>query len=102
MILKNKQRYLPLSIVQKCFKPNQYLSIDKQVCGNGFSTAFLKIEPSIGKINILLAPNKAFLISKLKEYTSDKLNTTNRIKFYYKESKETNFENADVLVFVAN
>ena len=102
MIIKNKQRYLSLSLVNQCFKPNQYLSIDKQVCGNGFSTAFLKIEPSLGSVNILLAPNKAFLISKFKEYKAEKLKTTNRIKFFYKESKETNFDDADVLVFVAD
>ena len=102
MIIKNKQRYLSLSLVNQCFKPNQYLSIDKQVCGNGFSTAFLKIEPSLGSVNILLAPNKAFLISKFKEYKTEKLKTTNRIKFFYKESKETNFDDADVLVFVAD
>ena len=102
MIIKNKQRYIPLDLVNQCFKPNKYLSIDKQVCGNGFSTAFLKIEPALGKVNILLAPNKAFLISKFKEYNTEKLKTTNRIKFFYKESKESNFDDADVLVFVAD
>lgn len=70
--------------------------VDKQVCGNGFTTAFFKLKPFPGKVNILIAPNKAVVIGK------EEVNTNNRIKYFYKGSKDTDFNHADVLAFVAD
>jgi len=101
-ILHSTERYLTKHIVEQCFEPGKVLTVDKQVCGNGFSTAFLNLDITPGKVNIIIAPNKAVLIEKQQAYKNNPEKFTNRLKFFYKESLDHNFENADVLFFVAD
>lgn len=102
MIIKNHQRYLTPKIIEQCFQQGKFLSVDKQVCGNGFSTSFIKLPVKDGFKNIIIAPNKAFLLEKEQTYKNNPSLFENRIKFFYKESKEIDFTNADVLCFVAD
>lgn len=67
------------------------------------STSFLTIRPSKGKRNIIIAPNKAVVISKEEAYKKGELHTKNKIKFFYQESdSKEGFEDADILFFVAD
>tara|TARA_R110000803_G_scaffold78075_4_gene143143 strand:- start:395 stop:2641 length:2247 start_codon:yes stop_codon:yes gene_type:complete len=88
--------------VKDCFVKNKIIAVDKTLCGNGFSTSFLKIKPRTGKINILIAPNKAVVLSKQKDYANGKIKGGNVIKFFYLESTEFDFTNADILFFVSD
>lgn len=101
-IIENTTRYLKPEIIQQCFKKGQIIHVDKQLCGNGFSYGFLNIPPKHLKINIIIAPNKAVLIDKQKAYNNGDFNSDIRIKFFYKESKDFNFDDANVLFFVAD
>ena len=101
-IIQNNCRFLTPALINQCFFRDKITHVDKQVCGNGFSTSFLKLTPAKGEINIMIAPNKGVLIEKHKLYLEGNIETENRIKFFYKESKDSDFENADVLVFVAD
>lgn len=98
--LQNNSAFLERETVEKCFFKGKITNVDKQVCGNGFSTAFLNLKPSENKVNVIIAPNKAVIIEKQKQYFENKFN--NRIKFFYKESTNTNFNDANVLFFVAD
>lgn len=92
----NDKVFLTPKIIESCFKKNKITHVDKQMCGNGFTTAFLNITPVKDKVNIIIAPNKAVVISK-------QIQTFNqRVKFFYKESSDTTFNDADILVFVAD
>lgn len=102
IILTNESKYLQPYIVDSCFKSGEFISIDKQVCGNGFSTAYLNLPIPKGFQNIVIAPTKGVLIEKEKDYKQNPHKYKNKIKFFYKESKETDFENADVLFFVTD
>jgi len=101
-VIHNTSKYLTPNTIQSCFIDNQTTHVDKQVCGNGFSTSFLQLTPYKDKINIMIAPNKGVLIEKHKQYLEGEINTKNRIKLFYKESRDTDFKDADVLVFVAD
>jgi hypothetical protein len=100
--LHNTSRYLTPTLISKCFFEGKTTHVDKQVCGNGFSTAFLQLKPSLSKVNILIAPNKAVVIEKEIQYNDGDLLGDNRIKFFYGESVEDNLNEAEVLVFVAD
>ena len=97
-IIENTARYLSSEIIQKCFIEAKTTIVDKQVCGNGFSTAFLNLPVTVNKVNIIIAPNKAVLIEKQKKHRNFK----NRVKFFYAESLDDDFNGADVLFFVAD
>ena len=101
-ILFNDSKYLTPILVDKCFYKNQIIHVDKQVCGNGFSTSFLSITPATNKVNIIIAPNKAVIIEKESAYINGKIQGNNKIKFFHKDSTEIDFNNADVLFFVAD
>ncbi len=95
-ILQNSRKYLEPSIVQECFLKGEINHVDKQVCGNGFSTSFLSLSPEPNKVNIIIAPNKAVLIEKRDAFFNQSLNVLNRVKFFFKESTDVNFNDADV------
>ena len=89
--------------IQQCFEVGNVLHVDKVICGNGFSTAFLKLKPTIGCVNIIIMPNKGAIKSKELDYFKDmsKYNH-NRIGFFYKEGKGGDLSNLDCAVFVAD
>ena len=100
--LYNSSRFLDTLLVKQCFQKNTITNVDKQICGNGFSTSFFKLKPKLNKVNILIAPNKAVIIGKENDYFNGKIETSNKVKFFYKESTSTNFNDANLLVFVAD
>jgi len=102
-ILQNSSRHLQSELIQQCFIKNQTTHVDKLICGNGFTTSFVELTPADDKINIIIAPNVGVLEEKEKKY-----NNHPRIKFFYGRNSQnckqnpTNFDNADVLFFVAD
>lgn len=100
--IRSTEKYLTSKIVNQCFLKGKVTNVDKQVCGNGFSTAFLNLAVKPGCINIIIAPNKAVLIEKQSTYLANKHNFKNRVKFFFKESKDEDFSLADVFFFVAD
>ncbi|WP_420378807.1 hypothetical protein [Gilvibacter sp.] len=70
-ILEYPGKYLPKVIVEATFRKGQITRVDKTLCGNGFTTAFLQISPEPGKLNILIEPNSGVISDKQK---SNKLN----------------------------
>ena len=57
-IIKNTEKYLTPKIILQCFFKSKVTNVDKQVCGNGFSTAFLNLPIAEGDVNIIIAPFK--------------------------------------------
>ena len=101
--LLSKERRLTPEIVAGCFDPGKHNFIDKQMCGNGFSTSFLKMKPSPGKQNIMIAPNKAVVIDKENQYKADPEHfNNNRITFVYQEATNRDWKDAEIIVFVAD
>ena len=72
------------------------------ICGNGFSTGFLKMKIPFNMINIMIAPNKSVIIGKERDYIDNPDKYEQRIKFFYGESTASDFSGADVLVFVTD
>lgn len=102
-IIKNKDRYILPSTLNQCFKRGELVHVDKVFTGNGFTTSFLRELPPNKKINILIAPNKAVVIGKRNSYQFNSiLYNGGRCKFFYQESTDVDFTNADTLVFVAD
>ena len=59
-------KYLSASLVRKTFRSNKITRVDKTLCGNGFTTAFLNLTPDPGKLNVLIEPNTGVILSKQK------------------------------------
>jgi hypothetical protein len=102
MNLTNKQKYLSQELIQKCFAASKHNRVNKQQTGNGFSYGFLTLPVKIGMVNVMIAPNKAVVMDKQEAYNKGELGTDNRIKFFYKESQDSDFSDADILMFVAD
>ena len=111
-IIKSHNKYLTPEIVEECFIKGVLTSVDKVVCGNGFSTGFLNLKVRRNRMMIMIAPNRAVVEEKEQGYLED-LNrplshkdkvyhSQNRIKFFYGDSFDDNFDDADILVFVAD
>lgn len=100
--VKNDSRYITKETLDEFFVAGKTTVVDKVITGNGASTAFLMTPVSENSINIIIAPHKSVIIEKQKAYTSGSLQTKNRIKFFYQEGTDTNFNDADVLMFVAD
>jgi len=92
---------LAVSVIEGCFREGSVTHVDKQQCGNGFSTGFLKITPQQEKVNIIIAPNRAVVMEKELAYRNG-VYSDKRIKFFYKNSTDTDIHNADILFFVAD
>ena len=98
----NNDKYITQDTLSKCFSLGEVKSVDKVICGNGFSTAFINSDVPKGKINIIIVPNRAVIMSKEASYKENP--TKNKIKFFYKGSKDTGTDifDANVLMFVAD
>ena len=111
-IIESNEKYLTPEIVEECFTTGQLTSVDKQACGNGFSTGFLNLKVRGNRMHIMIAPNRAVVEEKEQGYLNDLLlpldhkdktyHSENRIKFFYGDSFDSNFDDADILVFVAD
>ena len=101
--LQNNERYLTPSIVSQCLNKGKTTHVDKVICGNGFSTAFLNLRPAPGSVNILIAPNRAVIIGKERQHIiKSQLEDTIPTKFFYKGSQDNNTEDAEILCFVSD
>ena len=100
--LYNPYRYIASETLEKCFTKGVHNKVDKVVTGNGFSTAFLMAIPKPGMVNIMIAPNKAVVIDKQSAVRYYKIETDNRIGFFYKEGLDQITGEYDVLVFVTD
>lgn len=98
----NDDKYITQDTLDKCFFMGEVKSVDKVICGNGFSTAFINSEVPKGKVNIIIVPNRAVIMSKELSYKENP--TKNKIKFFYKGSTDTGSDifDANVLMFVAD
>ena len=57
--------YLSSQIVENCFIDNKSQLIDKILCGNGFTTAYLNIKPrKSNQVNLIVVPNLGVIRSK--------------------------------------
>lgn len=101
-VIQNTHRYIQSDTLRECFVYGKHSYIDKVLCGNGFSTAFLQEVPPTGKINIIIAPNRSVITGKEFEYKQGRLNTKNRIGFIYEGSENRITDDYDVLMFVAD
>lgn len=95
--LHNQSRYITPDTLRQCFEKGKTLHVDKVLCGNGFTTAFLKEKPPEGMMNVIIVPNKQVLISKEKDNPSP-----HNVRFIYEESKNKTLNGADILMFVAD
>lgn len=102
-IINNNNRYINSEVLNQCFTKGKHNVVDKVVCGNGASTAFIKEDVQIGHVNIMIAPNKAVIMDKERAYKAGEIKgLNNRIKFFYQESGDDDFIGADVLMFVSD
>lgn len=111
-IIKSNNKYLTSEIVEECFEKGKLTSVDKTVTGNGFSTGFLNLKVRLGRMHIIIAPNVAVVEEKEKAYLEDLnlplehkdkvFHSGNRMKFFYGKGFDDNFDDADVLCFVAD
>ena len=100
--LLNIDKYISQDILKQCFEIGKHNVVDKVVCGNGFSTAFLMLPPPKGKHNIIIVPNKAVIISKENAFKRGEIDTKNRITFHYSEGTDVFDAPGDILMFVAD
>ena len=106
-IIPHSREYISPDIVADCFKDCKFTFVDKQICGNGFTTAYLQLKPKPFQVNIIIAPNRQVVLEKQKAYKQGKLKTPNRIGFIYGDgdlyqSDEYDLNKYDVLMFVAD
>lgn len=97
--------YLSSQIVENCFIDNKSQLIDKILCGNGFTTAYLNIKPrKSNQVNLIVVPNLGVIRSKrisyLKDLNPDKL----KIAFISGDpnTDTISFEKYDVIMIVAD
>jgi len=96
-LIFNELDFISQETINQCFGYNVHNYVDKVITGNGFSTAFLKTVPPKGKINIMIAPNRA--VVKDTEVSVLKYDTENTYSFFYKDSIDKSLDSS-VLVFV--
>lgn len=87
IVLSNAKRYVSPDLILKCFEAGRVTHVDKQMCGNGFTTAFASIKPPPGKTNILIEANKEVVLSKEKAYQNGTFAPNLNVVFRYQESK---------------
>ena len=97
---KSNPQYLSIETVLACFVLGGITHVDKLLCGNGFTTSFLKLIPKRGYVNIILFPNRSAIKSKEKQYRKDPDSFENDMKFFYGGSRDKDFSEANVLCFV--
>jgi hypothetical protein len=98
-------KYLTTEIVGRCFTPGSHNLVDKIICGNGFTTSFLKIAPNKKyQSNIIIVPNKRVVQSKQKSYIKDLSRNKGSIGFIYGDdsSDKVDFKRFDTMMFVVD
>ena len=100
--MQNTSKYISQDILNQCFEFGRHNSVDKVVCGNGFSTAFLQSPVERGKKNIIIAPNLAVILSKEKTYKAGELKTPNEITFHHQGSTDILANGGDDMMSVVD
>ena len=107
-ILHNPNKYLSAEIVNSCFEIGVHSLVDKQVTGNGFTTAFLQTKPTKDfQSNIIIAPNRQVILEKKRKYDEAK-DPKIKIGFIFGDentianSDKIDFNLYDVLMFVSD
>lgn len=106
--LINKDEFLSKELVNSCFESGKHNLVDKQITGNGFTTAFLETPPELDfQSNIIIAPNLQVILDKKRKYDNE-VNPKLRIGFIFgdedsaQKSDRISFEDFDVLMFVSD
>ena len=100
-VLSNKDTYVSEDIINQCFEIDTRHSVNKGVCGNGFSFGFLSLPIEINKADILICPNRSVVLDKEQEYKRG-LFPNQRIGFIYNGSKLKQGERYTKVVCVAD
>jgi hypothetical protein len=101
-LLQNTSKYISQGILEKCFEFGKHNFVDKVICGNGFSTAFLKSPVKVGKKSIIIVPNLAVIHSKKLAYNNGEIDSSNTITFHHQDSTDTISKGGDIMMFVAD
>lgn len=104
-VLRYDTTYLSKEIVLSCFEQNKHNFVDKVICGNGYTTSFLKIQPSnTFQSNIIIVPNRQVVISKQNSYNKNTDSNKVKIGFIYGDDSadKINFKEFDVMMFVVD
>ena len=102
-ILYNNNKYLSEELVEECFVKGKMNFCDKVVTGNGYTTCFAMLNPSIGKCNVLIAPNQSVVKDKEKEYSLGKFAPNKNVAFVYEGSGlRGSIKSYDLIVLVAD
>lgn len=101
-LLYNTSKYISQDLLELCFEFGKHNFVDKVVCGNGFSTAFLKSPVKVGKKSIIIVPNLAVIHSKKLAYNKGEIDTSNTITFHHQDSIDTISKGGDIMMFVAD
>ena len=103
IILKNKEKYLSSELIEKCFDKGRTNFVDKVVTGNGFTTGFGFLRPTLGKVNVLIAPNQSVVKDKQQEHKVGKFAPNKRVAFVYEGSGlKGGVSDYDLIVLVAD
>ena len=103
IILENKNKYLDLQVIEQCFEKGKINYIDKVVTGNGFTTGFAMLTPTLGKCNVLIAPNQSVVKDKEKEHSAGKFAPNKNVAFVYEgQGLRGNPKNYQLIVLVAD
>jgi hypothetical protein len=100
-VIKTNDKWITPEIITLCARPGKTTHVDKKITGNGFTTALLQKAPEEGKINIILVPHKSVIIGKRDAYYRGEFRSDIKAKFFFQEGTDTNFDGANVLMFVA-
>lgn len=107
-ILHNPNKYLSAEIVSSCFEIGVHNLVDKQITGNGFTTAFLQTKPIKDfQSNIIIAPNLQVILEKKRKYDEAKEHAI-KIGFIFGDNNDSiksdipDFDVYDVMMFVSD
>ena len=93
-VVNNPDKYLSKDLVESFFELGKINHVDKTLCGNGATTAFLNTWPKSNKTKILIAPNKGVVVNKQQQYSGS-------YSFIYQESDDIIYGSSFVII-VAN
>ncbi len=99
MFLRNDNKYITPNLILPLFENQGLTHVDKVVCGNGFTTAFLNLEPQEKGIDILIFPNVKALQSKELAYLRGEYGDK-KIGFIYGDADKKNITNEHTVCFV--
>jgi len=105
LTLSYSRKYLTKKIVGQCFTPGDHNLVDKIICGNGFTSNFLKIPPNKKhQSNIIIVPNKRVVQSKQLAHYRDCSKNKASIGFIYGDdsSDKVDFKEFETMMFVVD